>query len=102
MRKELIALLVGLGTLAAAAPPAQAETRCGPRDAVLKMLAERYDETRRGIGLAGQTQVLEVYASKDGTWTVLVTDPAGRSCLVASGQGWEDLREALPPEGQPA
>lgn len=101
MRKDLIALLLGLGALAAAAP-AQAETRCGPRDAVLKMLAERYDETRRGMGLAGQTQVLEVYASKDGTWTVLVTDPEGRSCLVASGQGWEDLRDALPPEGQPA
>lgn len=102
MRKELIALSMGLGALILASEPAQAAPRCAPRAEVLEMLAERYDETRRGIGIAGPTQVLEVFASTDGTWTVLVTDPAGRSCLVASGRSWEDLREALPPEGEAA
>ena len=101
MRRELIAL--GLGaTLTLAAQPAAAAPRCGPRAEVLEMLAERYEETRRGIGISGPTQVLEVFASTTGTWTVLVTDPDGNTCLVASGQSWEDLREALPPEGEAA
>ena len=66
------------------------------------MLHERYEETRRGIGLSGAKQVLEVFASAGGTWTVVVTDPEGRTCLVASGRGWEDLRELLPPEDEAA
>ena len=101
MRKEVIAAALGVGTLLVGADPAAA-LRCGPRAEVLEMLSERYDETRRGIGISGPTQVLEVYASESGTWTVLVTDPQGRSCLVASGRSWEDLREMLPPEGDAA
>ena len=96
------ALAATLGALVLVADRAHAEPRCGPRAEVLEMLGARYDETRRGIGVAGPTQVLEVFASHEGTWTVLVTDPEGRSCMVASGRGWEDLREALPPEGEAA
>lgn len=101
MRKELLATILGLATLAVAGS-AEAAMRCGPRDDVLKMLHERYDETRRGVGISGPTQVLEVFASIEGTWTVTVTDPNGRTCLVASGRSWEDLREVLPPEGDAA
>ncbi len=102
MRKELIALPAGLAALLAAAAPAAAAPRCGPRAEVIEMLGERYAETRRGVGMAGSTQLLEVFASAEGSWTVLVTDPEGRSCLVASGQAWEDLREALPVEDEAA
>ena len=102
MRKQATALAAGLAALVLAAEAASAAPRCGPRAEVLEMLGDRYAETRRGIGVAGPTQVLEVYASDSGSWTVLVTDPEGRSCLVASGRGWEDLREALPPEGEAA
>ena len=102
MVMKLAALTTTLGALVLAADPARAEPRCGPRAEVLEMLGERYEETRRGIGVAGPTQVLEVFASVEGSWTVLVTDPEGRSCMVASGRGWEDLREALPPGGEAA
>ena len=102
MRKELLAATLGASTLIAGTAPAQAGLRCGPRAEVLEMLHERYDETRRGVGISGPTQVLEVYASEAGTWTVTVTDPEGRMCLVASGRSWEDLREVLPPEGDAA
>lgn len=102
MRKELIALPMSVGALLMAAEPASAALRCGPRAEVLDMLGERYEETRRGIGVAGPTQVLEVFASEQGTWSVLVTDPQGRTCLVASGRSWEDLREALPVQDEAA
>jgi hypothetical protein len=33
-----------------------------------------------------------VFASKSGeTWTVTVTMPNGISCMVATGQDWQDL-----------
>ena len=100
MRMDVIALPAGLAALLGLAAPAAAQERCGPRAEVIEMLGEDYEETRRGVGLAGSTQVVEVFASAAGSWTVLVTDAQGRSCLVASGHEWEDLHEALPPEGE--
>jgi hypothetical protein len=46
--------------------------------------------------------VLEVFASDTGSWTITVTLPSGMTCLVATGQGWEDLAEQLPAKGDPA
>ena len=34
---------------------------------------------------------LEVLASDGGTWTIIVTRLAGRSCVVASGEAWEEV-----------
>jgi hypothetical protein len=86
---------LGLSTKwAFAAPP------CGPRALVVAQLADQYGESRRGMGLAGDGNgVVEVYVADTRTWTVVVTLPDGRACLLASGIGWEDLQDALPPEG---
>jgi hypothetical protein len=81
---------------------AMANPQCGPRDRVIAHLAEAYDETRRGIGLAANGTVMEIFAAKDGSWTVLVTTAEGLSCLLASGQGYEALTEELPARGAPA
>ncbi|MGX9356574.1 hypothetical protein ACS3SW_15835 [Roseobacteraceae bacterium S113] len=76
---------------------------CGPRAVVVDRLAERYGETRQSIGLGANNQVLEVFASQDtGTWTVTVTSVQGVTCLVASGQAFETLAEALPAKGDDA
>ncbi|GIT91294.1 hypothetical protein JANAI62_17500 [Jannaschia pagri] len=77
--------------------PAQAQAaNCGPRGIVVERLSSDFGETRRGIGLAPQNRVVEVFASDDnGTWTVTVTRPDGVTCLVASGQSWEDRMDDL-------
>jgi hypothetical protein len=79
-----------------AAPTGQ----CAPRDAVVAFLSDRYGETRRSIGLSANNAVMEVFASEQsGTWTVTVTLPDGRTCLLASGSGFEDVAAAeLPGE----
>lgn len=83
--------------------PALAQQQCGPREAVVAHLAEKYAETRRSIGLAANNMVMEVYASPtSGTWTITVTTPQGMTCLVASGQGFEAVEEELPAKGSPA
>jgi hypothetical protein len=93
--------LLGLAGLVLATVPAAATTACATRNTIVAQLADRYSETRRGIGMTGNNAVVEVFASDAGTWTVTVTLPSGMTCLVASGSDWEDLAEKLPASGDP-
>jgi len=83
--------------------PALSAPNCGSRDVIVTQLAEQYGETRQAIGLGADNAVVEVFASRSsGSWTILVTTPQGLSCLVASGQAFEALAEALPAQGDDA
>lgn len=76
---------------------------CGPRAAVVTRLADGYGETRQSMGLGGNNAVVEVFASDEtGSWTITVTGTNGITCMVASGQGFEELAEALPAKGSDA
>lgn len=98
MKKTLLALPLALAASAMASAPAAAQSRnCAPRDIVVKRLAEKYGESRQSIGMGQQGMVMETFASADtGSWTITVTTPNGMTCLVASGQSYEVLAEALP------
>ncbi|HID68452.1 MAG TPA: hypothetical protein EYP31_09415, partial [Roseibacterium sp.] len=74
-----------------------------PREMVLERLADKYGETRQSIGLGANNAVVEVFASTDtGSWTITVTTANGLTCLVASGQSFEAIAEALPAKGNDA
>lgn len=105
MNKALLNMTIGLGlmTLAAQQVAAQQNRNCAPREAVIERLASGYGETRQSIGLGSQGAVVEIFASTEtGSWTITVTTPNGTTCLVASGQSFEQLAEALPPKGNDA
>ncbi|MEM8822834.1 MAG: hypothetical protein AAGF30_04420 [Pseudomonadota bacterium] len=95
----LNAFLVGLTALALTLMtlPAQAAgPSCGPRAVLVERLTTHFGETRRGIGLGTGNRILEVFASEEsGTWTVTVTLPDGRMCMIASGHAWEDRMDDL-------
>ena len=71
--------------------PAQALGMCGSRTDFIKALSDKYQETGKALGIAGQVNLVEIFASKAGTWTILVTTPEGKSCIIAAGSSWEDL-----------
>ncbi len=99
--KMLFALSLGFGAVILATRIAQAEPQCDTREKVTTLLAERYGETRRAMGVAGATAVMELYASDStGTWTMTITLADGRMCLMASGQGFEAMNDPLPAEGE--
>jgi hypothetical protein len=92
-------------TLLAATPSARAETRqtCADRDKVVQGLEERFGETLRSLGLHRDDGVVEVYSSETtGTWTILVTRPDGKTCLLAAGQLWEQDVTPISKPGQDA
>ena len=80
-RAITLAALIALPTVSHSAP------QCGPRDEAVKILKDKYGETQQFYGLnRSRTVVLETYANLvTGTWSLLRTEPSGRTCLVASG-----------------
>lgn len=95
-------LMIGAVVAACLTGPATAQN-CAPRDLVIERLATKYGETRQSMGLGANNAVIEVFASEEtGTWTITVTSVHGLTCLVASGQAYETLAEALPAEGNDA
>jgi hypothetical protein len=103
-RADLLALSIAVAAAAVSAQQAQAQGRpCGPRDAVVEGLARTYGETRRSAGIAANNGLLEVFASDEtGTWTITVTTPGGPTCLVASGESYQSMADALPKPGDDA
>ena len=91
-----LATLTG-AALALVSLPAHAQSDpCGPRDDLVTRLSTKFGETRRGIGLGRADKIVEVFASdRTGSWTITVTMPDGRMCLLASGQSWEDRMDDL-------
>ena len=90
MWKKTIALTTGLAAMGLAAT-ASAQSVCSERTTFLDKLGERYSENTSAIGLASNGTVLEVLTSEKGTWTILVTQPDGTTCMVANGEFWELL-----------
>ena len=43
------------------------------------------------MGVAKGNGVIEVYASPKVTWTMVITQQNGVSCLIDAGQDWEEL-----------
>jgi hypothetical protein len=82
-------------TLAAVtvAAPAFAENagRCAERTAITERLKSGYGEQYVGGGLRNAESIFEVWQSAEhGTWTILMTLPDGRSCVMAAGTNWRD------------
>lgn len=104
MQRQFFALSLGLGAMILATGHAFAEQKqCATRDKVIERLASAYGESRQSIGLAANNSVIEVFASSEtGSWTITVTTPAGKTCLVASGQSFETTPGDLTPTGAPA
>jgi hypothetical protein len=85
----IFASLLSLSTPAWAAPV------CSNHDSLVKVLVNRYKETLSQYGIAGQTKLVEIYVSKSGTFTILATRADGISCIIATGDSWEDQLKHL-------
>ena len=92
-----IAGLAGIVTILAAIPAHSQQNllQCIDRGEALTHLEKEYGETVIARGLASDGGVVEVIVNKDGsTWSIVITRPDGTSCLVASGEHWEEVERS--------
>lgn len=92
--RRVTALSVALATGALPAF-AQGDLMCAPRDEVVKQLGAQFSEAPVSRGLTGDGMVLEVFASPQGTWTAVLSELTGVSCLVSGGDGWQSIDHSL-------
>lgn len=84
------ALATALALMLLGASAAGAQSRCGPRQAILDIAFDQYDERPVAMALASGGALLEVLAAPDGrTFTMLHTDPEGISCILSAGGSWQ-------------
>lgn len=96
MKSHLLALSVGVVAMVIAGA-ARAQTNCADRTMVVDRLADKYGESRQSVGVAANNSMVEVFANGGtGSWTIIVTQPDGRACMVASGMSFEALAVVAP------
>lgn len=76
---------------------------CGPRDRFVAHLEKKHAEYPMAMGLAASGRVVEVLGAENGSWTIIITEPGGQSCVIAAGEAWENLpRRPVSPPGDPS
>ena len=82
--------------LSAGAAQAQS-VQCSDHEAMTRMLAQNWGESRQSIALDAADSMVELFASPEtGTWTLTLTEPGGPTCMIASGHSFEMVDEPLP------
>lgn len=95
MKRSMVVVFCAMAAILAGAP-AGAQSLCGTRDEIVSRLASGYEETVSALGMSGSGGVVELFTSRKGSWTLLMTQPSGVSCLIAAGDNWETLPDPKP------
>lgn len=86
-RMKYAAIALAMSATAAAA-------ECFPTPQVYEVIGGgQFQEYRMGAGMTPDMQVwLELWVNPEtGTFTMLATLPNGQSCVIASGDGWQEF-----------
>ena len=75
-----------LAALFLCAGPALAQQQCVPTPSAYEQMTTRYNEARIYAGVLPNGSIAELWASPAGTFSVLITDPRGMTCMIASGE----------------
>ena len=92
MKRFMIALIGVSFTALLAAPATSAENICGKRDEIVSRLESGYQEYNSAMGMSTNGGLVELYTSENGTWTLMLSQPNGVSCLIAAGENWESFK----------
>jgi hypothetical protein len=90
-------LLMGFVAIAASNSAAMAQSpHCMQRDKYVRYLAKAHAEKPFALVLANNGGEHEILTSRSSmTWTILVTDAKGVSCVIAAGDHWQPLPDVV-------
>lgn len=54
-----------------------------------RVLERRLGVTRRGAGLRGPEEIVELWQDPAGDWVLVARHAGGRSCILATGAHWQ-------------
>ena len=95
LRKLLLAALAGFFLVVSADRSTAHTGPCGERKKLVAELAKKFDEHRQAVGLVSANSVLEVFVSKQGNWTILMSSTTGMACILAAGSTWNQHKAIL-------
>lgn len=79
-----------------------AQSVCGKHVDIVKRLNDGYQEFQSSAGIAANGNLVEVFSSKKGNWTIIFTKPGGMTCLMAVGENWQIIEKPFKVAGDPA
>lgn len=71
-------------------PSGDVTSVCGPAAQMTSQLTERWGQVPRATGLAATGVLFQIFVSPDGNWTLVISDPTGRACVLETGVNWEN------------
>ncbi len=86
-----ILLSLVLWTAMLSSVDAASENVCVDRGQFIERLKKHYGERQVSNGINYNGVVVEIFASEEGHFTILATNPNGVSCLIASGDNWQEI-----------
>ena len=99
-RLKLAALTVAVAiTLLASAIPAYGQATCATREQIVDFLRTQFEETMIAAGVDQSGNLVQVFSSEAGSWTIIVTIPGGPTCLLSAGDGWTFADDRKPTLG---
>lgn len=80
--------LIAIAMLLIPVKLAEAGGHCNTKEIVAALLLKNLQEVPISIALEHSKNLVQVFASKTGTWTLVVTTPQGISCITGGGENW--------------
>ena len=79
-------------------PQAAAQQVCDTREKITDRLHDKYAEFQKLIMLAANGNMVEIFVSGKGSWTMIATHPSQPQivCAVAAGDGFQVTDEVAP------
>lgn len=68
---------------------------CGSYAQVKDLLSNRYKESPKSVGMVADQGVVQLFTSDGGTWSIILTSTQGRSCVIAAGHTWQDIKQVM-------
>ena len=89
---KFVSLGLASALVFAFSPRAEAvQVQCAKHQQLVGMLSKKYSESPVAMGTVSEERYMQLFISRSGSWTILVTRTDGQACIVAAGQNWEKL-----------
>ena len=98
MRLLIAALAAALSFVLSSLPAAAQRMPCGDGVAIVDMLEADWGEDLTVLALDAAGRLVQILANdQTGTWSMLMTAPGGRTCLIHHGTDWSVAEPADDP-----